>query len=523
MRVRRTPPPSRTVRIVVLAGSLLLVACDSLKNVERRNIEPQQFRNWDSGQIEKTRKESPFLKAHMRNGDLFVLQDWSAVAGSDVVGEGTHYDMHRRVLGTGHQQVPIDSVAVFETNELVTSGAMVALSAMAVVTAAVAIYCASNPKNCFGSCPTFYIGDAERPVAEGFSSSIAPSLEATDVDVVPRVPGGGPLEIVMRNEALETHVVRFVNVLAAPRGPDSRVFADVDGSFWESSHVLEPLDATGPEGDILALVRDADHRERFSLADSTCLSTSETLEFTFDTASAPAQCGIVIGCRQSLLSTYLLYQTLAYMGTQAGHWFAEMERGHLDDVGERLLKVLGGVVVRVETSPGVWTEVGEIDEFGPIATDRHLVAFHSPQEWTGRVQLELTQGGWRIDDVSLAVLDRRVEPLRIGPADVARDGASDPSALAVLLDPDRSLTTLPGDTYTLLYDTPRDRDYELFIESRGYYLEWIREQWLHEESSTHLVEMFLDPRAALTRLAPDYKRMEPGMEQAFWSSRYEKP
>jgi hypothetical protein len=180
--------------------------------------------------------------------------------------------------------------------------------------------------------------------------------------------------------------------------------------------------------------------------------------------------------------------------------------------------------VRIESRPGVWETVGEIDEYGPIAVDRHLVAFDAPAEWTGRAELRLTKGGWRIDDVSLARLGRPVEPLRLAPADVAKDGASDPAARDALRDRARALTTLPGDVYTLLFEIPDDgREYQLFIESRGYYLEWIREQWLREESAAHLAQMFFDPRAALTRLAPEYKRIEPTMEQAFWSSRYETP
>ena len=46
----------------------------------------------------------------------------------------------------------------------------------------------------------------------------------------------------------------------------------------------------------------------------------ETVDLVFP-AVAGAR-GIVIGARQSLLSTFLLYQTMAYMGHQAGDWLA---------------------------------------------------------------------------------------------------------------------------------------------------------------------------------------------------------
>ena len=86
------------------------------------------------------------------------------------------------------------------------------------------------------------------------------------------------------------------------------------------------------------------------------------------------------------------------------------------------------------------------------------------------------------------------------------------------------MVTLPGDCYTLVYDLPRDdAPYDVFLESRGYYLEWIRDAWLEEENPALLAELFMSPEQALRRLAPQYKRIEPGMEQIFWSSRYAQP
>jgi hypothetical protein len=510
---------------VVVCASLLLTSCARLKDVEREQVQADELRGWDDKQIDKEKKRSPFLKAHMRNGDLFVLENWQVTAGKgDVFGNGTHYNTHRQVITQGPLSVPIDSVAIFETNHLELSGVGAGLTVLAVVTAAGIVICAFNPKQCFGSCPTFYVFDADRPVAEGFSASIAPSLEATDIDAVGRSVRGGPLEVHRTNEALETHAIRFVHLLAAPHAPGARVFADRDGTLWTSSRVSAPVRAQGPEGDILQRVRSADGEERSSLADSTNLAARETLRFAFDPLPAGTRAGVVIGCRQSLLSTYLLYQTLAYMGTQAGHWIASLERGDLGSAGAEIVNLLGGIDVRVELSSGQWIAAGTIDEFGPIATDRHLVTFEVPPDWSGNVELTLTRGGWRIDNVALARLDGPVSPLRLDPVDVARDGATDTAALDALRDPDRHLATLPGDRYTLVYDIPDDgRDYEIFIESRGYYLEWIRDEWLHEESPAYLAEVFFDPRAALIRLAPEYKKLEPGMERAFWSSRYEKP
>ena len=94
----------------------------------------------------------------------------------------------------------------------------------------------------------------------------------------------------------------------------------------------------------------------------------------------------------------------------------------------------------------------------------------------------------------------------------------------MLTDPKKALTTLPGDVYTLVYQLPKDfESYELFLESRGYYLEWIREEWLSDENPALAAMMLFNPERALRVLAPEFKKIEVDMEKKFWGSRYEKP
>ncbi len=517
----------RLRRTVALAACLALFACSGcgkIKNVERRDVAPADFTQWSADHTHYMNKKSPFLKAHMRNGDLFVLENWSAGADGTVTGTGRRYNAMRTVLGTGAFAIPIDSVAVFETNTVKASGASAALTAFAVITVGIGVMCAVNPKACFGSCPTFFVAGNEHPLAEGFSASIAPMLEAVDVDAlgVDAVPGGR-FEITMKNEAYETHVVRHVDLLAVAHERDARTMQALDGSFYRATSVIPPQAATAAEGDIAHLLRARDGHERFSLADSSNLAAREVVELEFADASA-GEHGIVLVSRQSLLSTFLLYQAYAYMGTQAGYWMAEIERGRLVDVGDALVALLGGIAVSVETAPGEWTTIGDAMEFGPIAIDQHLITFDAPATWTGRVRLTMTKGAWRVDEVALASHLERVEPIRVAPSVVLKDGAASETARTQLVDPDQSLVTLPGDFYTLVYDLPRDGAcYDVFLESRGYYLEWIRDAWIEEENPVLLAELFLAPEQALVRLAPEYKRVEPGMEQIFWSSRYAKP
>ena len=60
---------------------------------------------------------------------------------------------------------------------------------------------------------------------------------------------------------------------------------------------------------------------------------------------------------------------------------------------------------------------------------------------------------------------------------------------------------------------------ELFLESRGYYYEWMRDEWLKEEDQAAALQLVANPRAALVRLAPKFKAIEPDMDRVFWQSR----
>lgn len=508
----------RTGLWFAIVSAAVLGGCQRTKVLRRTLHQPTEVATVD--------RRLPFLKAHLRDGHVVVLSRWTVdSARTAVVGEGERLDVNRRSVRTGAQTVPLDSVALFETNVVQTHGSVAALGIITGASAALTAYCLSNTKACFGSCPTFYVtdGQRERLEAEGFSASIAPALEATDVDALYHAtPAGRTFEVRMTNEALETHVVRFARLLAAARPDSGRVFATQAGAFWQARDIAPPVRCRGAEGDCLGALRTMDDIERFSTTDSTDLAARETLELEF--ASVPTDsAGLVIGSRQTLLSTYLLYQALAYMGRSAGAWLAKLQRGDAR-AREQVIgaaRVLGGIEVQARRGEGEWITVGETQETGPLATDVRIVPLPHLPEGTRQLRLRLTRGHWRIDHVAIARLTRRVEPVRLDPIAVRRGGAADASALASLRDSTRMLVTLPGDEYTLVFRLPEAfARPELFLETRGYYLEWIREEWLAEENPLRAAGLLIDPAGAMRAMAPEFKRREAEMEAAFWRSRY---
>ena len=474
--------------------------------------------------------DSRFLKIHMRDGRLYVLSDWFIspnAHAATVKGNGVLYGTDRDTLGIGSFAVRTDSVSLFETNVVHVSPAIAPLAVVSIGSIILSIICLTQEKACFGSCPTFYVSNGQHSVlmAEGFSASVAPALEERDIDALfHAVPDGDTLEITMKNEALETHVVRYAHVLAAPRRPSVRVFATASGEFWNADSLTPPDRAVAPEGDCSAALLALDGVERSSVTDSTDLAAREIVDLEFEAPPA-GPLGLVLGARQTLLTTYLFYQGLAYFGTRAVEFLASLDRaGPVVNMPVAAMdSLVGWITVQVATESG-WRTVAVDRETGPIATDVRLVKLPEIPAGTLRLRLLLTRGAWRLDQAALVHLLDRAEPVRLCPTHVRRDGTADAGVEHGLCDEEHVLTTLPGDSYTLVYRLPRDDiAYELFLESKGYYLEWMREAWMKEENSEKAAMLLLNPRQLLLELAPEYKRIEPEMEKVFWASRYGRP
>jgi hypothetical protein len=214
---------------------------------------------------------------------------------------------------------------------------------------------------------------------------------------------------------------------------------------------------------------------------------------------------------------------MAYTGRGAGAFLAALERGG-PEAGRRALGMahaLGGIDVEVAEGDGPWRAIGRFDEAGPIGGDLRVLPFESTGAGPLHVRLRLARGHWRLDAVALAGLGQPVAPIRLEPASVERGGHRDREARAALVAGERHLVTRPGDAYRLTFRLPpSDRPLELFLESEGFYYEWMRAEWLAEEDPAMVALAVAAPAEALRRLAPAYKAEEPYLERAFWASRF---
>ena len=431
-----------------------------------RALTPQLY---PADAVPRPGKQNTVLKVHMKSGELYTLVNWRAAPdGSRVEGTGTRYTIARVARETRPVSIATSDVALFETNtsQDVHPGGAVVLAIWSTITGGAAVYCLADPKACFGSCPTFYLDGADpdgRPAAEGFSSSIARALEARDVDAIGGFPaGGGGFAVTMRNEAFETHAVRRVRLVVAERPPGGRVLAGPGGSYYPTSEPRAPRSCRAAEGDCLAAVAAADGVERSSPADTHDLATRETVELDFgspaaggEQAAGGGRFGLVVGARQTLLSTHLFYQTMAYSARRRR--VPGEPRARRPGAATRMMgmaRVLGGIEVEVAEgeAPG---RIGSFDEAGPIAGDARSPVGGAPPALCGSVSAwrRATGGSTRSRSVALGAgrsAGDRPEPCRAGRSPTrARSSSSEGGVI---------WSRLPGHAYRITFTLPPSRD-----------------------------------------------------------------
>ncbi len=104
--------------------------------------------------ISEPASRAPFLKCHMPDGRLFVLQQWSIEEGTGLVdGVGIEYDAERNRKGEAHHQsLKLGDIALIETNRPydvdVGTGSIVALTIGTGVSVIVSVACLAT-KACY--------------------------------------------------------------------------------------------------------------------------------------------------------------------------------------------------------------------------------------------------------------------------------------------------------------------------------------------------------------------------------------
>lgn len=500
---------------------ILLLACSPRIDVSRTSYITSDF----TAKFQSLNNN--YLKVHLKNGQLVIIRDWEVDNNNQLItGKGVSYNTNRNNINSKSLrsfEIKFDECVLIETNSYegfnIISPLLMTLT---IFTSAFTIPCIANPKSCFGSCPTYYLhqGDSLIIQAEGFSSSISKSMEKTDIDYLSAYTPSlqNELKIELKNEALETHYIRRSEILAVSKPKNSTIYYG-NKKFYATSNPSLATNAVADEKDVYNLLKFKDGKEYSSLSDSTNLGSHESIILTFDKANA-ASSGIVITERQSLMTTFLFYQSLAYMGSQVGTFMAEYERAIpiVRNAPKNIYDVLGGIEVSVMIN-NKWKKVGIIKEQGPIARDTHIIPVKELGNFS-EVKLTMTKGLWRIDQVSLCTINKEVEPVIVKPKKLLNNGKEEVYLLETLNNPEKMLVNNPGTSYTLVYDLPKEGNLSLFLKSQGYYTEWVRSEWLKEEDAEMVQLIIKQPHKWLKLMSPKYKVVEAKMDSLFWASKF---
>lgn len=499
-------------RIVFLALVALTFAC-----VLRH---PPEVRDLSTGPVGAV--ETP-VRAHLFDLSSVFFGEGVVLAGDSLVGRGEAFDVRGRPLGS-RTVVPMDSVAGLES----LSGRSVRVAETVLASTGIAagtvLVGAALAVAAFGSCPTYYAATAEGHTleAEGFAYSISPLLEGRDVDVLRSVAAiDGSLELEIRNEALETHFVNHVELLAATVDDGERLVPDAaDGvlAVGALAPVGRVTDASGR--DVGAAVATADG-SAYETPTDRIREAREGDPFDRLLLQLPASEGsevaLVLRLRNSLLTTLLFYDLmLAPAGIEAIDWMVE-DAERIDRSVEMAFwaREYMGLRVEVEEAEG-WREVARVADTGPIAWEEVAVSVPVQPERPTRVRLSFLADAWRIDHLAVADSRRRPEVRRVPVTEVEGPfGESRPDVVAALAAPDESyLETRPTQRMTLRFAVGRADDAYL-LASQGYYTEWIRPGWIRNVTQPR---RFAFGRASMSRLHDRWLREGDELERRFFSS-----
>ena len=432
--------------------------------------------------------ESP-VRAHLLDGSIVVFRTGVRFQREVVRGEGERYAVDATLIERV-AEIPLDSVAAMETytTEIREPQSVAATIGASTVLAVGSVLLF---KAIFGSCPTTYADSAGVPVlqAESFSNSVAPLLEMRDVDRLRAQPdASGAVRLDVRNEALETHYINHLELVDVAHDRDEMAVPAPLGRAYGLRNTAASHQAIDRAHRDVQSVLGREDGQVYETAPPVLDAVTEDdptdwIDLTFP-APASDSAAVLLRLRNSLFSTVYFYEfMLARQGAEALDWVHSglANVSTAIEMGDYYLQRMG---LRVAVWDGAeWREAGRVTEVGPIAWSDVAVAFPTPPGAEVRVRLRFVADAWRIDRAGLAearLLPTQTVPLAhveeapaLGAAEAAeRLGRADQAYLV----------TYPGERFTAVFqpDPSTAPARSFFLAAQGYYIEWVRGDWLRE-------------------------------------------
>jgi hypothetical protein len=489
------------MRLFLSLAFLFLVSCV----VYETEVEPIEYEEQSESLISV---ESP-VKAHLQDGSTIVYPKGITIEDGIVKGQGFKYD-----ITLGHSEpvteVNLDEVAAMETYQNQVNAVSTVVGSTA-ATAGAVVVSAALAVAIFGSCPTTYSLEGVEPIleAESFSYSIAPGFEARDVDRLGIKPGPrGTVELEIRNEALETHYINHIELMEVVHSDAESVFPDPKGHPIVVGSLRAPDVVTDRSGRrIDSIVGAADGKawrtDAVRLQNVSADDMEDYVDLEFDMPTAGREAALVLRLRNSLLNTVLFYDVmLKGQGFRALDWMGE-DLGRLGPKYKLASWYRKKMGMRVSIwDKGRYMQVATIGDTGPIAWDELAIPLPAVKGKKLRIRLSFVADNWRIDYLALATKVRNAKARKIPVAKVTGAAGDELSqARKNLHAADAAyVITKPGEYIRLRFDVgaaPHDLKRTYFLAAEGYYIEWMRKDWLESTSASTFVPNDTSLQAAL--------------------------
>jgi hypothetical protein len=504
--------------------ALTTAACGYYR-ITPKAIEPGQLTAQSPTEI------STPAKAHLKDGGVVLFPDGFRVDGGLIKGKGEKYDLTRqsRLLVS---QLPLNEVAALEHYEkdlrpvasTISTGGTIATVAIGVVAAAGLF------KVLFGSCPTIYsLEDGRQLEAELFSHSISRRFEGDDVDRLSGVSlRDGGYRLQLANEALETHYINRIalGVIDHPAGTNAYPSPEGEVVVFRGDAPFTAQSRRGEEVTAALAARD-DVAYRTDPVLTRELARDITEDWVELAVPVPAEAQtknpvVALRLRNTLMATVLLYDVmLRAQGVNALEWLGSDTLNPF--YAWRVFRWFDRhYSLRVQVWDGDrFVTAASLSPTGPIAWHDVAVKLPPVRGPEARIRVSFLPDNWMVDWASVGF--GTAEPLAMSSIPAAGlDGLSGERAeeiLSPLREKDHSyLITSPGESYTLFFPAEAPAtgtERTCFLRSRGFYIEWLRDDWFNDTGRVTAAPPFEPGDEAVIQTARLWLQKKDDMERRF--------
>jgi hypothetical protein len=518
-----------SIKYLFLLFSLLLFCCFPNKKVTLQ----------EQSEISAKNKIDAPTKVFLLDASVILYKNGFKIKDDNLIGVGVRHRLDGKILKLNSLNVPVDSVAAliyYETESTGGSGfASFLLGLYGGFLTPLSIYCLSCPKCCFGSCPTVYTynGKNYELEAELFSYSISRYFQESELDKL-STPKNSKQEYRIRisNEALETHYIDQFSLLDINHPFGTQIFPTYDGDIICTGDLKQPSNVTNFIGeDITHLVNRRDNNIYRSgeemvkkISDG---FTSDIVDLKLDLPNDTKEVNLVFKLRNTLLTTILFYElVLSSQGFEAIEWTEKMQNNYIyAKLFNELYKSYAGI--RIKTfKDGSWKSQSKIGDIGPIAWKEIAVTIPVEVEnKTASIRLEFFPDNFMIDYIGYDYRSKLNDDYQINslkPQSIVDDeNKSRHELIEILGKPDENfLITNPGESYYLSYNLKYSdsTNTSVLVQSKGYYTEWIRGNWLVNCTDDYKFNMF-EVEKTLLQLQNSWLENRPIIEDKFFETR----